>query len=101
MQERQTVRRFELLWLCVTVHLVTVRGRKAPAGGQSLARALCVWNCGATGSVPLTLAFRLDIQNASTVDHRMYHSLVKGTMVYLVLISIYWAFLQQENLASS
>lgn len=46
-------------------------------------------------SVFLTLAFSLDVQNASIVDHRMYHSLVKGIMVYLVLISLYWAFLQQ------
>ena len=40
MQERQTVRRFELLQLWVTVHLVTMSRRKAPAGGQGLAR---VW----------------------------------------------------------
>lgn len=37
MQERQTVRRFRLLQLWVTVHLVTVSRRKAPAGEQGLA----------------------------------------------------------------
>lgn len=44
----------------------------------------------------MSFSFSLDVQNASTIDHRMYRSLVKGIMVYLVLISIYWAFLQQR-----
>lgn len=89
---------FGLLQLWVMVHLVTASRRKAPAGGQGLGR---VWEHGAMWSVNLSLALSRDVQNASTVDHRTSHSLVKAIMVYLVLISIYWVFLQQENLASS
>lgn len=72
MQKRPSLGRFELLQLWVLEHLVPVRRRRhlLKAGlGQSVA--------GATAVSLSTLAFPLDVQNASGADHSMDHSLVK------------------------